>query len=46
MTGTYRYVEYSRILSFEAAGWIFERVLNPYRVLMRACACNQAGREP
>jgi hypothetical protein len=46
-TGPYRYVSWSRIEQYMAAGWIPGVVASDdYSVIMWACDCNPECREP
>ncbi len=45
-TGTFRYVVWSQVDRYIAAGWIPGEIVSEYSALMWACECNQAGVAP
>lgn len=45
-TGTFRYVVWSQVELYMAAGWIPGVLASEHSAVMWACECNQEGKAP
>jgi len=43
-TGTFRYITWSQVERYMAAGWIPGVAVSEYSAIMWACACNPKGK--